>query len=74
MKNQILTFIIGVLVGAIIATGGLYLYQKSNMKQNGMERNGDMTQMMEKGNRGGTPPEKPGNDSGMNTTMEESQS
>ena len=53
MKNQILTFIIGVLVGAIIATGGLYLYQKSNMKQNGMERNGDMTQMMEKGNRGG---------------------
>ena len=30
MKNQVLTFIIGVLVGAIIATIGFYIYSKSN--------------------------------------------
>lgn len=29
MKNKILVFIIGVLVGAILATGGFYIYENS---------------------------------------------
>ena len=30
MKGKILVFIIGLLVGAIIATGGFMIYQKTN--------------------------------------------
>lgn len=36
MKNRVLTFIIGILVGAIIATLGFYIYArtlKNNMQQ-----------------------------------------
>lgn len=47
MKNRILTFIIGILVGAIIATAGFLIYSKSiNKIQNEMmkpfENNGQM--------------------------------
>jgi len=28
MKNRVLTFIIGILVGALIATGGFFIYSK----------------------------------------------
>ena len=65
MKNRILTFIIGILVGAIIATTGFLIYSKTMNKninlnermpfeKNGqIERpNGDM----------GEPPEKPQGD------------
>ena len=58
MKNKILTFIIGVLVGAIITTG-VFLIINNSKSNNGMQGGprGDMQQM-------GTPPEKPDGDNG----------
>lgn len=59
MKNRILTFIIGILVGAILTTIGLLIYSKSINKNQMMmpfENNGQMQRpngnMVE-------PPEKP---------------
>lgn len=57
MKNKILTFIIGVLVGAIITTAGFLIYEKVNNNSNSMP-SGERPQMME-GENGKTPPEKP---------------
>lgn len=62
MKNKILTFIIGVLVGAIITTAGFLVYENINTNNNGMP-NGERPQMMENGN-GETPPEKPDGEQG----------
>ena len=62
MKNRILTFIIGVLVGAIITTAGFLIYSKSiNKNQMNMifENNG---QMQRPGGNMGEPPEKPQGD------------
>ena len=64
MKNRILTFIIGILVGAIITTTGFLIYNKSiNNNQNEMmkqfENNGEMQRP--NGNMG-EPPEKPQGD------------
>ena len=47
MKNRILTFIIGILLGAILATAGFLIYSKSlNKNQNEMmipmEQNGQI--------------------------------
>lgn len=65
MKSKVLTFIIGVLVGAIIATAGFWIYQKMN--DNGREMpNGGRQEMMNRGD-GETPPEKP-SDSTNNTS------
>lgn len=64
MKNKILTFIIGVLVGAIITTAGFLIYEKVNTNNNAMP-NGERPQMMEREN-GGTPPEKPDGEQGQN--------
>lgn len=64
MKNKILTFIIGVLVGAIITTAGFLIYEKVNNNSNSMP-NGERPQMME-GENGGTPPEKPDGETGQN--------
>lgn len=58
MKNKILTFILGILVGAIIATLGFYIYEKNNNNKQGKMPNGNMPQMTQQSN-GGTPPEKP---------------
>lgn len=58
MKNKILTFIIGVLVGAIITTIGFYIYAKTNNNSMNQMPNGEMPQMMKQEN-GETPPEKP---------------
>ena len=61
MKDKILTFIIGVLVGAIIASVGYYFYHKNN--QNTQMPSGTPPQMMQDGNNSGkpsgTPPELP---------------
>ena len=65
MKNKILIFIIGFLVGAIIATVGFYFYEKNNNSQEGMAPNGNMPQMMNQEN-GGTPPQKPSGEQGDN--------
>ena len=64
MKNRILTFIIGILVGAIITTTGFLIYSKTiNNNQNEMmkqfENNGQMQR--QNGNMG-EPPEKPQGD------------
>ena len=62
MKNKIVTFIIGMLVGAIIATGGFFIYQKMNHPK-GMQ--GDRPdRMMERRDDGETPPEKPDGEQG----------
>ena len=64
MKEKILTFIIGMLVGAIIATGGYYFYSKSNTKGLKGMPDGERPTMMQDGNKNdrGTPPEKPSDD------------
>lgn len=64
MKNKILTLIIGILIGAIIATAGFYLYEKntkSNENENYMPQ-GEMMKPNESGDNQGTPPEKPSDD------------
>ena len=65
MKNRILTFIIGLLVGAILATAGFLIYSKSinkNIKlyeKNPFENNG---QMQRPEGEMGEPPAKPEGD------------
>ncbi len=55
MKDKIMIFIIGVLVGAVISTGAFYIYTAaSNSKSSNQE-----TQM-----NGGQPPEKPDGENG----------
>lgn len=51
MKNSIILFIIGVLVGAVISTGVFYVYTTTNNNNNCSNTN---TQM-----NGGSPPEMP---------------
>ena len=52
MKNKIITFIIGVLVGAIIGVAGCFIYNKVTMGQRGERPDGGNRQeMMEKGER-----------------------
>ncbi len=73
MKNKILTFIIGVLVGAIITTSGFLVYEKLNTNKGDIQ-NGERPQMIEKQN-GETPPEKPdGNQGQMDGTPPEMKS
>ena len=64
MKGKVLVFIIGVLVGAIIAAGGFYLYSKNNSNQGGMPDGNPPAMMQQDGNNtdGGTPPAKPDGD------------
>ena len=56
MKDKILVFIIGLLVGAVITASGFLIYQNNNKNTNQMPNQGQM-QMMEKPD--GEPPEKP---------------
>lgn len=58
MKEKILTFIIGFLVGAIIITLGFYIYIKFNNNQNANIPNEEMPKVMNQKSEG-TPPEKP---------------
>ena len=63
MKGKILPFIIGLLVGAIIATGGFLIYQKNNKHQGPGKMNGQRPQMMQRQDAnstdGNTPPALP---------------
>ncbi len=62
MKERILTFIIGFLVGAIIMAGGFLIYQNNNKHQGPGKINGERPQMMQqRGNStdGNTPPALP---------------
>ena len=57
MKSKILTFVIGFLVGAIVATGGFLIYQNVNKNNNTNNfDNGRKMRMMD-GNNMGTPPD-----------------
>ena len=47
MKGKILTFIIGMLVGAIIATAGFIIYNKVNEDEATEQRTMNQEQMME---------------------------
>ena len=49
MKNKIISFILGFLIGAIIATLGFYIYEKSTSNQNDGMPDGNMPQMMQQG-------------------------
>ena len=57
MKDKILIFLIGLLVGAVITASGFLIYEKTNKTTNQMP-NGERMQMMERPD-GETPPEKP---------------
>lgn len=59
MKDKILMFVIGALVGAIIATSSLLIYTKLITKNLGMQ--GNQMQMENNGQMGNMnePPEKP---------------
>ena len=58
MKDKILIFAIGLLVGAIISTGAFYVYIKATNSNN----NSNQTMEM----RGGNPPEMPDGQNNMN--------
>lgn len=58
MKDKILIFIIGLLLGAVITASGLLIYEKINNNSNNQMLNGERMQMMERPD-GETPPEKP---------------
>lgn len=62
MKKKILPFVIGILVGAIIATAGFLIYEKTNTN-NMMPNRERAGEMMNRGD-GETPPDKPEGDEG----------
>lgn len=79
MKDKILLFIIGLLVGAIIATGAFYVYNKStstcttNSNTQMSLPGGNPPSMSD--NQNGEPPAKPGeSNTGMSTNTQNSQS
>ena len=56
MKDKIIMFIIGILVGAIISTGAFYIYTTTTVKCDCSNQNIGMN--------GGEPPEKPDGENG----------
>ena len=78
MKDKILLFIIGVLVGAIISTGAFFVYTKlttnnSNSQQTQMQMPGGNMQGMQSGENG-QPPERPGESTSQSGTSQNSNS
>lgn len=65
MKEKIIIFIIGLLLGAIISTGSIYFYTVAN---NSNSDNGQGMQM-----NGGTPPSKPNEHSQDNSNSDNTQ-
>ena len=74
MKEKIMIFIIGVLVGAVLATGAFFIYTQNNENTNQThqmpggrppEMNGERPDM-----NGEEPPEKPENNSMNNSSSE----
>lgn len=55
MKEKFLTLIIGILIGAILTTGGFLIYNKVNLKNKAIFR-GDRPQMMQNGSDMKMPP------------------
>ncbi len=61
MKDKILVFVIGVLVGAVIATGAFFIYTKSSCSSNNGP-GGNPPSMQNSEN--GQPPEMPNGENG----------
>ena len=82
MKDKILLFVIGVLVGAVISTGAFFVYTKATTTCNTNSNNqigmpGENPPSMQNGQSGqnGQPPEMPnGNNSGNNNSQSNNQS
>jgi len=82
MKDKILLFVIGVLVGAVISTGAFFVYTKATTtcntnSNNQMQMPGGNPPSMQNGQSGqnGQPPEMPnGNNSGNNNSQSNNQS
>ncbi len=68
MKNKILPFVIGILIGAIITTAGFLIYEKTNTNEMmpNRERAG---KMMNRGD-GETPPDRPDGEEGMKSNRQ----
>lgn len=62
MKDKILLFVIGVLVGAVVSTGAFYIYTNSN----GNDKCRDDSMIRERNNKmnGERPPEMPDGENG----------
>ncbi len=67
MKNKILTFIIGVLIGAIIATAGYFIYEKSASKN--IPNRDERHQMI----NGEMPPDGPNGERGNRQNMRDAE-
>lgn len=76
MKDKIILFVIGVLVGAVISTGAFYVYTTTNSSCNcnnqNTQMNGGQPPEMPSGQQGenGQPPEKPSNDNQQNNNTQ----
>ncbi len=76
MKDKILLFIIGVLVGAIISTGAFFVYTKTttnNTNNSQMQMPGGTPPSMSGGNETGQRPERPDNMQDSNTSQDNNQ-
>ena len=79
MKDRILLFIIGLLLGAVIATGTFFVYTKATTTCNNSNNTqaqmpgGAPTSMGSSENSQGQPPEKPSNENNQNNTQENNQ-
>ena len=65
MKDKILLFVIGVLVGAVIATGAFFIYTKSSCSSNNRDMQGPGGNRPSMQNsESGQPPEMPNGENG----------
>lgn len=70
MKEKVLTLIIGILIGAILATGGFLIYNKVNENNSSTDMS-NVPQMPGNGQKpDGEPPAKPGEESNTNKTQD----
>lgn len=71
MKDKVMLFVIGALVGAIIATGVFFIYTKINSNNSGMMGPGGNPPSMPNGQNGesNTPPEMPSENNFQNNTQ-----
>ena len=70
MKEKVILFIIGLLLGAIISTGSIYIYtiaNNSNNSEANMQMPNDNGQTDTMRQNGGTPPEIPSNNTPENS-------
>lgn len=75
MKDKILLFAIGVLVGAVIATGAFFVYSKATVCKgnNSMQMPGNSPSMQNGGNnQNGQPPALPNENDTQNSNEEQS--